>query len=350
MNLSFGRYETLDTGMGGGMGDIAVCRDKHLDRKVIVKTLKDGQDDRRLIDERKALLKLRSKHVVQLYDVIRSTDENDKPAIVLEFIEGNDLQIGQFQDPYHHLQAIWQIACGLAAIHEQNIIHRDIKPNNIRMDWTGVIKILDFGLARTVGLDAKTLSPIGTPGFMAPELWKTNNISFDRSIDVYAYAITCLALRTDQLPQELFQWPPAELSPGALIPLLPGFPADVVALLEASLSANPACRPTIHTIEEVIRRHLLRGRHRALLILGSDMHEIHVGMPSVIVKSANRGELGIHYDGLSFNVSSISGSVTLNNVGIKIGDELPACCVITFGVEPDRKFVTFDVSNPEVMS
>jgi serine/threonine protein kinase len=64
------RYSLHKSGIGGGMGDILTCDDHHLDRKVIIKILKDGEEERRLLDEQKALLKLRSKHVVQLYDLI----------------------------------------------------------------------------------------------------------------------------------------------------------------------------------------------------------------------------------------------------------------------------------------
>lgn len=333
------------------MGDIAVYLDSHLNRKVVVKTLKPGQDDRRLIDERKALLKLRSKHVVQLFDLLELDNAGTmQKALVLEFIDGKDLAVGTLKGGPEHLHVIWQVACGLLAIHQEKIIHRDIKPNNIRVDNDGVVKILDFGLARSVGADAHTRSPIGTPGFMAPELWKSSNISFDQAIDVYAFAVTALMLIQDDLPDELASWPPQPMPPGALAKLLPDTPPDVVQLLQASLRSDPQTRPTIDAIEGSIRKHLLKDRHRAFLVLGNDTHEIHSGSRSATVSSGTRGSLGIKYDGLVFSVTSIVGAVLLNNAPIKVSDELPACCVITFGVHPNRTFVTFDVSNPEVMS
>jgi serine/threonine protein kinase len=333
------------------MGDVAVCDDLHLSRKVVIKTLKPGQDDRRLADERRALLKLRSKHVVQLFDLIELVDNGERrQAIVLEYIEGSDLYPGQFTDAAAHLNVMWQIACGLKAIHDQQIVHRDIKPNNIRIDLDGVVKILDFGLARTMGVDAKTLSAIGTPCFMAPELWKSNGVSFDQSIDVYAFAATAILLRTGYLPPQLLTWPPSPIELSLVKSCLNDCPDDVVELLNLSLSSDATIRPSIATIEETIRRHLLRGKHRGLFVLGEKTHEINSVSNSAKITSADRGSVTIKYDGVVFLVVSFTGKVKINNLDVINGQELPDCCVITFESGTSRKFVTFDVSNPEVIS
>jgi hypothetical protein len=123
-----GRYEpTGATAGGGGMGEIVECVDSHLQRRVIIKRLQVGVEERRLIDEHKALAKVRSKHVVQLYDVIELTDRKKK-AIVMEFIEGENLHVGSFKAGRKYLNVLWQIASGLRDIHEVGVIHRDIKP------------------------------------------------------------------------------------------------------------------------------------------------------------------------------------------------------------------------------
>src|SRR5262245_61001748 len=122
-----GRYEPTGTTSVGGMGEIIECIDSHLQRRVIIKRLQIGVEERRLIDEQKALAKLRSKHVVQLYDIIELTDRKtpDK-AIVIEYIEGKNLDIGSFNSGREYLKILWQISCGLKDIHEAGIIHRDI--------------------------------------------------------------------------------------------------------------------------------------------------------------------------------------------------------------------------------
>jgi serine/threonine protein kinase len=148
------RYRTSGKVGAGGMGDIIQCHDMHLDRTVVLKTLQAGVDSRRLLDEQKALAKLRSKHVVQLFDFTEvSTGSGKVLALVLEHIEGNDLVVGSYTPNAAYLKVLWQISCGLSDIHAAGVIHRDIKPANIRLDREGVIKILDFGLygARALG-------------------------------------------------------------------------------------------------------------------------------------------------------------------------------------------------------
>ena len=343
------RYIPTGAYTGGGMGDIIQCTDNHLNRPVILKMLKDGEEDRRLLDEQKALIKVRSKHVVQLYDVIGvKTPAGTKQALILEHISGSDLEIASFSADTSYLKTLWQISCGLAEIHSSGIIHRDIKTNNIRIDVDNVVKILDFGLARPEGSEAKTISIIGTPGYMAPELWGQSTISFDKAIDVYAFGITAILLISANVPGELVQRPPNPLTKGSLINYLKGIPQDIIDAIESCLSYRPEDRPTMASIEATLRRYLLRGRHRALLVLSPKKHEISATSPQATVTVGSLGSLGIQYDGIRFMISSISGKVLVNNWPVIVGDELPACCVITFGMGTSRKFVTFDVSNPEV--
>jgi len=199
------RYEPTGATSAGGMGEIIECIDLHLQRRVIIKRLQADIEARRLLDEQRALAKVRSKHVVQLYDIVELTDRRKtEKAIVLEFIEGNNLGINSFKPDRDYLKVLWQIAGGLKDIHAAGVIHRDIKPDNIRIDVEGVVKIIDFGLARST-VDAKTRSIIGTPIFMAPELWGDETISFNASIDVYAFGATSLALLTSSPPEGAYQ-------------------------------------------------------------------------------------------------------------------------------------------------
>ncbi|MFY8063009.1 MAG: protein kinase domain-containing protein, partial [Usitatibacteraceae bacterium] len=145
------RYQTKGGPLVGGMAAVYPCMDIVLERQVAIKIMPGSAHRRRVRDELEALLKLRSKHVVQVYDVLNHA-EGDL-AIVQEFIDGLDL----FDDKLApssldgYLKLLWQIASGIADVHELGVIHRDIKPNNMKVDPEGVIKIFDFGLARDEG-------------------------------------------------------------------------------------------------------------------------------------------------------------------------------------------------------
>lgn len=340
-----------DAGMaGGGMGDILFCRDLHLNRKVVVKMLKAGGDEKRLRDEQIALTKIRSKHVVQLYDIIKVVqDKKTADALVLEYINGADLRMESYAPDQTYLKVLWQIACGLAEIHRHSIIHRDIKPQNIRKDTDGIIKILDFGLARSEGIDAQTKNVIGTMGYMAPELWRTSDISFDQAIDVYAFGVMALTLLTTDVPAALIDRPPKPLPANSLDGKFVGLPPDVVKMIERCVQYDPKMRPSMEEVEDILRRYLLTGQHRGLIVLGNNHHEITNDAPHAVANAGEKGSLGIAYDGLCFRVSSLSGDVAVNNRTLNVGDELPFCCVIAFGVGTKRNFATLDVSNPEVM-
>lgn len=345
------RYEATGASGGGGMGEIYECIDLHLNRRVVFKMLRGGEEDRRLLDEQKALIKIRSKHVVQLFDVVIVENlGQERTALVLEHIDGHDLKFGSFTPGESYLKTIWQVACGMHEIHQHNIIHRDIKPNNIRVDAGGVVKILDFGLARTSGLEAVTRSVIGTPGFMAPELWGSAVVSFDEKIDVYAFGMLALTLLdTKNVPNELTNRPPMPLPKASLNFLKTSLPSDVVDVLEKCLSYLPAHRPTMSDVENVLRAHLLKGRHRGLIVLGQKTHEINMASPAPTVRYKKDHAIGINYDGFTFKVAKLEGEISVNNTTLNVGNSLPDCCVISLGPKNDRSFATFDISNPEVM-
>lgn len=344
------RYKPTGATAAGGMGEILECTDTHLQRAVIIKRLQKGIEERRLLDEQKALAKLRSKHVVQLYDIVQISDRGaPELAIVLEYIEGENLNVGSFKSGRKYLHALWQIACGLRDIHESGVIHRDIKPSNIRLDKEGVIKIIDFGLSRSVD-QAKTRSIIGTPVFMAPELWLGKTISFDASIDVYAFGATALALIGTNAPTELIQQPPRPISLPGLSAILPGVPAQIATLIHRCLSPKPNDRPAMAEVRHTIEKQLLENQHRALVILGNTAHQLDRINKKISVNAGAVGTIEIEYDGSDFFVTNAKGSVFLNNASAKPGDAVPGCCVITFGIPgQNRRFVTFDVSMPEVM-
>jgi serine/threonine-protein kinase len=179
----------------GGFSDVSFCHDKHLQRRIAIKTIKEFSELERLKDEISALLQLRSKHVVQVYDIVKNP-ANTSFGIVMEYIDGLDL----FNTAEHTksdtqlLKILWQIASGISDIHKAGLIHRDIKPNNMKLDSEGILKIFDFGLSRNEGIDAVTIGFKGTLGYSAPEQFLNTKVEFTSAIDVYAFGATALSM------------------------------------------------------------------------------------------------------------------------------------------------------------
>lgn len=349
MPLIANRYLPTGNAAWGGMAEVHECLDQNLSRKVMLKRVPDTADLPRLLDEQKALLRLRSKHVVQLLDVISFRHNgNDIRCLVLEHIAGTDLDQIKFTPNEDFQKTLWQIASGIADIHRAGIIHRDIKPNNIRRDENGVVKIFDFGLAREVGKDDKTKSITGTLGFMAPELFGSTTISFSPAVDTYAFARTALSLLGIQPSNKT----PAAIPPGLIAQNLPALNPNVAKTLEACLSIDPAKRPSMHDTVDVLARDFLKDKHRARVGTAEKANELDASHRTVTLKFANaRSSLTIHYDGYYFIVTDVSGNVFVNNKPVNVGTLMLSACVITFGLEGERRaFATFDISRPEVMA
>lgn len=347
------RYCPTGSAAKGGFGDVLFCEDQHLQRKVAIKFLQDpAADMRRLLDELRALLLMRSKHVVQVLDIIPSGSE--LIGIVEEFIDGEDLWNSKLplSSLTQYLKTLWQIACGIADIHAAGVIHRDIKPNNMKFDPEGIIKIFDFGLARDEGPTAETKGFVGTPGFAAPELYSHSKVTFTREVDVYAFGASAVFLANgNKLPPELLSLPAEPLPIGFYSTL--GIPSALATLLEQCLAKSPANRPPMSLISDEISRHLLRDTHQALAVFKGKTLRIDATRRTARLDLPNIGQVEINYDGLRFKVATVQGEVLINNSPATAGMELPGSCVVSLG-NPirrtnERAFITFDVSNPEVV-
>src|SRR5258706_9020682 len=164
-----GPYEILSPIGAGGMGEVYKARDTRLDRTVAIKLSKEAFSER-FEREARMVAALNHPNICQLYDV-------GPNYLVMELVEGTP--IAPVDTTRKLLDIAVQIAEGLAAAHSAGIIHRDLKPDNILITRDGRVKILDFGLAKTVitpqtdatvsiaATDPGTV--IGTVAYMSPE-------------------------------------------------------------------------------------------------------------------------------------------------------------------------------------
>lgn len=344
------RYELVGASFVGGMAAVWPCHDTVLQRKVAIKVMPGSAEKRRIRDELGALLKMRSNHVVQVFDVLNL---NKDLAIVQEFIEGQDLFDASLapKDKSEYMKLLWQIASGIADIHDVCVIHRDIKPNNMKIDPEGVVKIFDFGLARDEGPSAATLGFVGTPGFAAPELY-SHHVTFTAAVDTYAFGATALFLGLRDLPRDLTHRPP-KLTGADYFSTLPfKLSTEVIAILNACLEESPSNRPAMREVSSLLAKHLLHNKHRALIVFNGKASYLDATRPSVVLRLSSIGEIEIRYDGFNFVVASVSGEVFINNAPVTAGDRLPGACVVALGSSDRRaarRYITFDLSHPEIV-
>src|SRR5579864_2163347 len=151
-----GPYEILALIGKGGMGEVYRARDPRLNRDVAIK-VSNAQFTERFTREARSIAALNHTNICHLYDV-------GPDYLVMEYVEGQDLRGPMdFEDA---LTIIQQLIDGIEAAHDKNIIHRDLKPANIKITPEGVVKILDFGLAKAMDPN----SPSGSNAGNSPTL------------------------------------------------------------------------------------------------------------------------------------------------------------------------------------
>jgi hypothetical protein len=202
-----GKYR-IQTELGrGGFGVVYSAYDPTVGRPVAVKVLTvlgDAQLLTRFKNEAAAAGNLRHKNIVTIYDY---GDDDGLPYIVMELLEGEDLnQIIAARKPMSLLQKVSimvQVADGLRSAHRAGVVHRDIKPGNIRLLPDGTVKLMDFGIARLLAGSAGTRLTrqghvIGTLSYMAPEQILGEEV--DALSDIFAYGSTYYELLTGKHP------------------------------------------------------------------------------------------------------------------------------------------------------
>ncbi|MBZ5646466.1 MAG: protein kinase [Acidobacteriia bacterium] len=245
----------------GGMGEVFLAEDTVLHREVAVKRLSpklraDGDARRQILKEAQRASALSSPHIASVYDVVE--DENEL-LLVMEYVEGEPLRHKIRAAGAMPLRAFLPIAIecaeALSAAHSRGIAHRDIKPENIMLTTAGLVKVLDFGLARqlrlvdessaTASLVSSTSNYAGTPGYMAPEVLREEPA--DTRADIFSLGVVFYEMLTGEHP---FRSSKAVLTldrvlheePKPLGQAVPGCPVELERIVSKMLAKNPAER------------------------------------------------------------------------------------------------------------
>lgn len=303
-----GRYEVLGPLGSGGMGAVFAAYDPELDRKVALKLLHDSRRDgsrntqarARLLREAQSIAKVSHPNVIHVYEVgVVELRGAERVYVAMELVEGVNLR--EWLKALHATDAwrqgrAWrkvvevlkQAAHGLSAAHAAGLMHRDFKPDNILVGNDGLVRVVDFGLARRVRdqgeateedpvpaslagpLDERltvTGAVLGTPAYMAPEQFR--GARTDERTDQFAL---CLTLYEALYNVRAFQSDTGEGLACAVMmgelrewPSQPPAPAHLVALLRRGLQREPNDRfPSIDAVIEQLEFDPDRGRRRRL--------------------------------------------------------------------------------------
>jgi Protein kinase domain/WD40-like Beta Propeller Repeat len=254
-----GPYEILAPLGAGGMGEVYRARDGKLHREVAIKSLpaslaNDAQYMARFGREAQMLAALNHPNIATVYGI-------EQGALVMELVDGADLNGPLPVD--EAISIARQIAAGLEAAHEKGIIHRDLKPANIKLTPAGVVKILDFGLAKSANESSAvsggnamganpTISPtlsmemtragmiLGTAAYMSPE--QARGKAVDKRTDIWAFGVVLYEIVTGK---RLFRGEDLAETLASVMkdkPDLSAVPANVRRLLERCLEKDPKKR------------------------------------------------------------------------------------------------------------
>jgi len=243
----------------GGMGTVYLARDQRLGRYVAIKVLNASElayDDRkaRFLREARSAASIRHQNVATIHEV--GETEEGIPFIVMEYCEGETLSQRIRRRPIESAEFLMiarQIAAGLAAAHDKGIIHRDIKSANIIIEPNGMVKILDFGLAKSIpraltdpGLEktfeSSTGHFFGTLHFLSPEQARGGNA--DVRSDLFSVGVVLYHMAAGHLPfnaeaplMVLDQIRDGEPEP--FTALDPSFPPTATRIISRLLQKNP---------------------------------------------------------------------------------------------------------------
>ncbi|HSD60921.1 MAG TPA: serine/threonine-protein kinase [Burkholderiales bacterium] len=205
---SFGRYEIMSELGKGAMGVVYKARDPLLERTVAIKTVNLSMDpgemaeyEARFYQEAKAAGGLNHPNIVTVYDIGRS---GNVAFMAMEFLEGQELRALLAPNRPLPVEQVLSIAAqaaeGLSSAHEHGVVHRDIKPANLMVVRDGLVKIMDFGIARMRSSDVLTQTGVvlGSPKYMSPE--QVAGKRADHRSDIFSLGVVVYEMLTGQAP------------------------------------------------------------------------------------------------------------------------------------------------------
>ena len=264
---SFGKYQVIEQIGEGGFGKVYRGQDPVLKRPVAIKTCTLQHDDMRarFVREAEIAANLRHPNILTVYDF---GEESGEPYLVQEYLPGEDLdeKIRRADLVPLATKVDWlrQVAQGLRFAHENGVVHRDVKPANIRVLPDGQVRIMDFGIAKLLQADRQITQmgfSVGTTGYLAPEQLRGEDI--DHRADIFAFGVLAYELVTYKRPFEAetitaILYRIAHEEPQPLLDAIPGCPPRLAACIERCLRKNREERwasfaPVIQELDDVLR-------------------------------------------------------------------------------------------------
>jgi TolB-like protein/predicted Ser/Thr protein kinase len=269
---SFDRFQIVRLLGRGGMGTVYLARDQRLGRHVALKVLNAedlGSDDRRarFLREARTAAAVRHQNVATIYEVGETTD--GMPFLVMEYCEGETLSQRIRRKPLDAAEFLGiarQLASGVAAAHETGIVHRDLKTANVILEPSGVVKILDFGLAKSLQrsatptrIDSSNGHFFGSLHYVSPE--QARGAQADARSDLFSIGVVLYQMATGQLPFNseaplVVLEKIRDAEPEPFMPLDPALPGAVAKIIGRLLQKEPSdryasARDLLADIEEI---------------------------------------------------------------------------------------------------
>lgn len=200
--LILGRYRPLEVKGTGGSGTVEMAYDTRIQRKVAIKHIPLSQDTTGKpagLDEARTAALLANPHIVQVYDF---ACEGDEAFLIMEYMDGGSLadilDDGGTLTPDEAAYVVKSVADALEYAHENQVLHLDVKPDNILIDHNGTIKLTDFGISELSGADGFGVARGGTIGYMPPEQIRGEHL--DERTDEWGLAAVLYEALTGENP------------------------------------------------------------------------------------------------------------------------------------------------------